>query len=72
MNLERLQDTQSTHRNQYCFYILAMYNWKHKVLKIAFILTPAKIKYLGINLANDMQYLNWKLPNADKGKQRSQ
>ena len=51
MNLAKLQDTKSIHRNHLQFYILTMKNKKEKFKEsIPFTIVTKRIKYLGINL----------------------
>ena len=54
MNLAKLQDTKSIHRNHLHFYILTMKNQKENLRNQSpSPLWPKKIKYLGINLPKE-------------------
>ena len=55
MNLAKLQDTKSIHRNHLHFYILTMKNQKEKLRNqsIPFTIATKRIKYLGINLPKE-------------------
>ena len=57
MNLEKLQDTRSTHRNHLHSYILALKNQKGIKESIPFTIATKRIKYLGINLPKEMKEL---------------
>ena len=48
MNLTKLQDTKSTHRNHLHFYILTIKNQKEIKESIPFTTATKRIKYLGI------------------------
>ena len=56
MNLAKLQDTKSIHRNHLHFCILTMKNQKEK-LSILFTTARKRIKYLGINLPKETKDL---------------
>ena len=56
MNLAKLQDTKSIHRNHLHFYILTMKNQKEK-LRTQSIIATKKIKHLGINLPKETKEL---------------
>lgn len=54
-------------KNQFCFYILAMY--KYKSLENNSIHNSIKNnKYLGINLTRSVRIIYWKLKNIDEKK----
>ena len=55
MNLAKLQDTKSIHKNHLHFYILTMKNQKEKLRNqsIPFTIATKRIKYLGINLPKE-------------------
>ena len=54
MNLAKLQDTQSIHRNRLHFFILTMKNQKEKLRNQSHSpLQQKRIKYLGINLPKE-------------------
>ena len=58
MNLQKLQDTKSVHRNHFHFFILTMKNQKEKLRHQSH--SPLQIKrinYLGINLPKKMKEL---------------
>ena len=58
MNLEKLQDTKSIHRNHLHFYILTMKNQKAKLRNQSHSpLQKKRFKYLGINLPNETKQL---------------
>ena len=52
VNLAKLQETKSIHRNHLHFYILMMKNQKEIKESIPFTIATQRIKYLGINLPN--------------------
>ena len=56
MNLTKLQDTKSIHRNNVHFYILTKKNQKEKE-SIPFTIATKGIKYLGINLPKETKEL---------------
>ena len=53
MNLAKLQDTKSIHRNHFHSYILKIKNQKEIKKSIPFIIAIKRIKYLGINLPKE-------------------
>ena len=55
MDLEKLQDTKSIHRNHLHFYIPTMKNQKEK--SVPFTTATKIIKYLGINLPKETKEL---------------
>ena len=55
MNLAKLQDTKSIHKNHSHFYILTMKNQKQE--SITFTIATKRIKYLGINLPKESKEL---------------
>lgn len=55
MNSVKLQDTRSTHKIQFYFYILVMYNSKTIKTTIQFIIALKRIKYLSIHLTKQMK-----------------
>ena len=55
MNSVKLQDTKLIHRNLLHFYTLTMNDQKEKL--IPFKITTKRIKYLGINLPNELKDL---------------
>ena len=58
MNLAKLQDIKSIHRNHLQFYILTIKNKKEKFKEsISFTIATKRIKYLGINLPKKMKEL---------------
>ena len=58
MNLAKLQNTKSIHRNHLQFYILTIKNKKEKFKEsISFTIATKRIKYLGINLPKKMKEL---------------
>ena len=57
MNLTKLQDTKSTHRNHLHFYILTIKNQKEIKESIPFTIATKRIKYLGINLLKQKKEL---------------
>ena len=58
MNLAKLQNTKSIHRNHLHFYILTMKNQKKKIKEsIPFTIATNIIKYLGINLPKETKEL---------------
>ena len=57
MNLTKLQDTKSTHRNHLHFYILTIKNQKEIKESIPFTIATKRIKYLGINLPKETKEL---------------
>ena len=64
MNLAKLQDTKSVHRNYLHFYKLTTKNQTEIKESISFTIATKRIKYLGINfaLAPHSSTLAWKLP----------
>ena len=72
MNLAKLQDTQSIHRNHLHFYILTMKNQKEKLRNQSHSpLQQKRIKYLGINLPKKKKkLLHRKLKDTDERNQR--
>ena len=59
MNLAKLQDTKSIHRNHLHFYILSNNEKSQREIKesIPFTTATKRIKYLGINLAKETKEL---------------
>ena len=58
MNLAKLQDTKSIHRNHLHFYILTRKNKKEKLKEsIPFTIATKRINYLGINLHKETKEL---------------
>ena len=57
MNLAKLQDTKSIHRNHLHFSILTMKNQREKLRSIPFTIATKRIKYLGINLPKETKEL---------------
>jgi len=57
VNLAKLQDTESIHRNQLHFYILNENSEGEIMVSIPFITATKKIKYLGINLPKETKEL---------------
>ena len=58
MNLAKLQDTKSIHRNHLHFYILTRKNKKDKLEEsIPFTIATERIKYQGINLPKETKEL---------------
>ena len=57
MNLAKLQDTKSIHRNHLHFYILTMKNQKEKLRNQSHSPLQQIIKYLGINLPKETKEL---------------
>ena len=57
MNLAKLQDTKSIHRNPLHFCILTMKNQKEIKESIPFTIATKRIKYLGINLPKETKEL---------------
>ena len=60
MNLAKLQDKTSIHRNHLHFYILTMKNQKDQLIAqkaIPFTTATKRIKYLGINLPKETKEL---------------
>jgi len=58
VNLAKLKDTKSIHRNHLHFYILTMKNQKKKIKEsIPFTIATNIIKYLGINLPKETKEL---------------
>ena len=58
MNLAKLQDTKSIHRNHLHFYILTMKNQRDQLRNQSHSpLQQRKIKYLGINLPKETKEL---------------
>ena len=58
MNLAKLQNTKSMHRNHLHFYILTMTNQKEKLRnQFHSPLQQKRIKYLGINLPKETKEL---------------
>ena len=57
MNLAKLQDTKSIHRNHLHFYKLTMKNQKQIKESTPFAITTKIIKYLGINLSKETKEL---------------
>ena len=53
MNLAKLQDTKSIHRNHLHFYIVTMKNQKDIKESITFTIATKRIKYLGIKLPKE-------------------
>ena len=62
MNLAKLQDTKSIHRNHMHFYILTIKKSERKIKEsIPFTIATKRIKYLGINLSKVTKELYTKL-----------
>ena len=64
MNLAKLQDTKSIHRNHLHFYILTIKKIREIKKSIPFTTATKRIKYLGINLPNvikELYILNYKI-----------
>ena len=57
MNLAKLQDTKSVHRNYLHFYKLTMKNQTEIKESISFTIATKRIKYLGINLPKETKEL---------------
>ena len=57
MNLAKLQDTKSIHRNHLHFYILTMKNQNEQLRNQSHSPLQQKIKYLGINLPKEAKEL---------------
>ena len=58
MNLVKLQDTKSIHRNHFLFYILTMEKSEREIkTSIPFTIVTQRIKYLGINLPKETKEL---------------
>ena len=58
MNLAKLQDTKSIHRNHLYFYILTMKKSKREIkASVTFTIATKRIKYLGINLPKETKEL---------------
>ena len=57
MNLAKLQDTKSIHRNHLHFYILTAKSEREIKESIPFTTAPKRIKYLGINLCKEAKEL---------------
>ena len=57
MNLAKLQDTQSIHRNHWHFYILTMKNQREINVSIPFTTETKRITYLGIKLPKETKEL---------------
>ena len=57
VNLAKLQDTKSIHRNHLHFYILTIKNKKEIKESIPFTIATKRIKYLGINLPKETKQL---------------
>ena len=58
MNLAKLQDTKSIHRNHLHFYILTMKESEREIKEsIPFTIATKRIKYIGINLPNETKEL---------------
>ena len=58
MNLAKLQDTKSIHRNHLNFYILTRKNKKEKLKEsIPFTIATKRINYLGINSPKEIKEL---------------
>ena len=57
MNLAKLQDTKSIHRNYLHFYILTEKSERAIKESILFTIATKRIKYLGINLPKEMKEL---------------
>ena len=57
MNLAKLQDTKSIHRNHLLFYILTIKNQKEKLRNQSFTTATKRIKYLEINLPKQTEKL---------------
>ena len=58
MNLAKLQDTKSIHRNHLHFYILATKKSEREIkASIPFTIATKRIKYLEINLPNEKKEL---------------
>ena len=71
MNLAKLQDTKSIHRNHLHFYILTMKNQKEEIKEsIPFTTATKIIKYLGINLPKETIELYIENYKTDERNQR--
>ena len=58
MNLAKLQDTKSIHRNHLHFYILTIKKSEREIKEsIPFTIATKRIKYLGINLPKETKEL---------------
>ena len=58
MNLAKVQDTKSVHRNHLHFYMLTMKKSEREIKEsIPFTTATKRIKYLGINLPKEMKEL---------------
>ena len=57
MNLAKLQDTKSIHRNHLHFYILTIKKIREIKKSIPFTTATKRIKYLGINLPKQTKEL---------------
>ena len=57
MNLAKLQDTKSVHRNYLHFYKLTTKNQTEIKESISFTIATKRIKYLGINLPKETKEL---------------
>ena len=58
MNIVKLQDTKSTHRNHLHFYTLTMKKTEREIKEsIPFTIATKRIKYLGINLPKETKKL---------------
>ena len=68
MNLAKLQDTKSIHRNHLHFYRLPVKNQKEKLRNQPFTVATKRIKYLGINLPKETKELYTK--DTDERNQR--
>lgn len=53
-----MQDTQSTYKNQFYFFIVAIYNQKFNILNTTYT-SIKNTKYLGINMVKDVKDLVW-------------
>lgn len=60
MNSTNLQDIRSTHNIQFYFHTLAMYNTKIISTTIPFMIASKRIKYLRVNLTEEVKDLHTK------------
>lgn len=57
MNLLKLQNTRSIHKNQFLLLYTCSKRSKYEIKKIPLIMTSKRIKYQGINLIKEVQNL---------------
>ena len=70
MNLAKLHDKKSMHKNHLHFYILAMKKSEREIKEsIPFTIATERIKYLGINLPKETKTVHRKLQDTNERNQ---